>query len=148
MQISEAAKRAGVSTPTIRYYEEIGLVPKASRSAAGYRRYSDAIVEELQFIRKAQAIGFSLDEIRQILRLSRAGQKPCGHVLTLAEKHLRALDERIRRLQAFREQLASDLSSWIEQRTATTCSGLCKWIAETNLASEDVSARISRKGRR
>ena len=107
MQISEAAKRAGVAPPTIRYYEEIGLLPKPSRSAAGYRRYSDSMVEQLQFIRKAQLIGFSLSEIQQILQLSRAGQKPCGHVLTLARRHLAALDERIRRLRKFRNSSPS-----------------------------------------
>ena len=147
MQISDVAKQAGVSTPTIRYYEEIGLLPKPSRSSAGYRRYTDSTVEELQFIRKAQAIGFSLDEIRQILQLSRAGQKPCGHVLTLAHQHLAAVDERIRRLQKFRKQLAADLAKWDEQKTATTCRGLCQWITEATLTSEDVSARPARKDR-
>ena len=148
MQIGEAAKRAGVTAPTIRYYEEIGLVRKPVRSRAGYRRYSDAMVEELQFIRKAQSIGFSLDEIRQILQLSRTGQKPCGHVLTLGQKHLAALDERIRRLQNFRRQLAADLASWGEEKTSTTCSGLCRWIAETTLAADGVPARAVPKGRR
>jgi MerR family mercuric resistance operon transcriptional regulator len=146
MQISEAARRAGISPPTIRYYEEIGLLPKPSRSGAGYRRYTDAAVEELRFIRKAQAIGFSLEEIRQILQLSRAGQQPCGHVLALAHQHLAAVDERIRRLQKFRKQLAADLAKWDGQKTATTCSGLCKWIADSDLTAEDVSVRRTGRG--
>jgi DNA-binding transcriptional MerR regulator len=138
-----------VSPPTIRYYEEIGLLPKPSRSRAGYRRYTDSTVEELLFIRKAQAIGFSLDEIREILQLSRAGQRPCGHVLTLAQKHLAAVDERLRRLQQFRKQLAADVAKWDKQKGATTCSGLCKWIADTEpqISAEDTAVHRARKDR-
>ena len=149
MQISEAGKRAGVSPPTIRYYEEIGLLPKPERSGAGYRRYTDATVEELRFIRKAQAIGFSLDEIGELLQLSRAGQRPCGHVLTLAHQHLAAVEERIRRLQKFRKQLAADVAKWDKQKTAPTCSGLCQWIAEATpeVSAENLPVRRARKGR-
>ena len=145
MQISEAARRAGIAPPTIRYYEAIGLLPKPSRSDAGHRRYTDSTVEELQFIRKAQAIGFSLDEIRQILHLSRNGQKPCAHVLTLTHQHLAAIDERIRRLQTFRKQLAADLAKWDEQKTATTCRGLCRWISETQLSAGHPPVRGARR---
>jgi DNA-binding transcriptional MerR regulator len=148
MQISEAAKRAGVSPPTIRYYEEIGLLPEPERSAAGYRRYTEATVDELRFIRKAQMIGFSLDEIREILQLSRSGQKPCGHVLTLAHQHLAAVDERIRRLQRFRKQLSTDLRKWEKQKTAITCGGLCQFIADAKpgISAEDMPVRRSRNG--
>ena len=145
MQISEAARRAGVSPPTIRYYEQIGLLPKPPRSDAGYRRYTEAIVEELRFIRKAQAIGFSLEEIGRILQLARAGEKPCGHVLTLVHQHLEAIDERIRRLQKFRKQLAADLSKWEKQKSSTTCSGLCRWISDTELSAEDPARLRTRK---
>jgi DNA-binding transcriptional MerR regulator len=149
MQISEAGRRAGVSPPTIRYYEEIGLLPKPERSGAGYRRYTESTVEELRFIRKAQAIGFSLDETGEILQLSRAGQRPCGHVLTLAQQHLAAVDERIRRLQQFRKQLAADVAKWNREKRATTCSGLCRWIAEAEpeINAGDVRVRRTRKDR-
>src|SRR6058998_3605207 len=78
--IGEVAKRAGVSAPTVRYYEEVGLLTRAPRSSAGYRRYADGTIEELRFIRKAQALGFSLEEIGEILKLSRAGRTPCSHL--------------------------------------------------------------------
>ena len=149
MQISEAAKRAGVTPPTIRYYEQIGLLQKPSRSGAGYRRYGDSAVEELRFIRKAQAIGFSLDEIGAILQLSRAGQRPCGHVLTLAHQHLAAVDERIRRLQKFRSQLAANLAKWDTQKGTTKCdTGLCQLIADADpeISAEDVPVRRTRRG--
>ena len=146
MRISDLARQAGVSAPAIRYYEEIGLLPKPSRSSAGYRRYTDAALEELQFIRKAQAIGFSLVEIGQILQLSRAGERPCGHVLTLAHQHLAAVEQRIERLQKFRKQLAADLVKWKKQKTATTCRGLCQWITDAEISAGDVPARRNRRG--
>ena len=91
--IGAVARRAGVSPPTIRYYEDIGLLVPPLRSSSGYRRYSDTTVEELRFIRKAQALGFSLEEIGDILRLSRSGKTPCSHVLTVAHRHLAAVEE-------------------------------------------------------
>lgn len=126
--IGEVTQRTGVSTPAIRYYESIGLLKPAARSASGYRRYAEAIVEELLFIRKAQALGFSLDEIREILKLTRAGKTPCSHVLSLAHQHLAAVDERIRQLQQFRSQLAAELDKWDGERTPT-CAGLCQIIS-------------------
>ena len=145
MQISEAATLAGVSTPTIRYYEQIGLLPRASRSAAGYRRYSETAVEELRFIRKAQALGFSLDEIRTILELSRSGKGPCGEVLALARQHVHAVEERIQQLQAFRDQLAADIQKWEAEKTAVTCNGLCRWIADSDFQSIDAPVVTGRK---
>lgn len=137
--IGEVSKQAAVSPPTIRYYEDIGLLPSPPRSSTGYRRYPHATVEELRFIRKAQALGFSLDEIGEILKLSRAGKAPCSRVLSLAHQHLTGVEERIRQLQHFRDRLASELTKWDEQKTAVTCSGLCQFIAD---ATPDTIAEV------
>lgn len=144
--IGEAAKRAGVSAPTIRYYEEIGLLSSPARTESGYRRYTESTIEELRFIRKAQGLGFSLEEIGEILQLSRSGKGPCAHVLTLAHQHLAAVDERIRRLQQFRKRLAADVAKWDKQKAAITCSGLCRWIAnaEPDISAEEVPIRRRR----
>lgn len=143
--IGDVAKRTGVSTPTIRYYEEIGLLPAPVRSGAGYRRYTEATIAELQFVRKAQALGFSLDEIAEILQLSRSGQAPCAHVLSLAHQHLAAVDERIRQLRAFRRQLAADVAKWDRQRTAAECGGLCRFITEADPPVEPVVLPLARR---
>jgi DNA-binding transcriptional MerR regulator len=141
--IGDVAKRTGVTAPTIRYYEGIGLLPSPARSGAGYRRYSDGTIEELRFIRKAQALGFSLDEVAEILQLSRSGKAPCSHVLSLAHQHLAAVDERIRQLRAFRRQLATDVAKWNKQRAAVTCTGLCQFITDAEPATEKVTLHLN-----
>jgi MerR family copper efflux transcriptional regulator len=149
--IGEVAERTGLTPPTIRYYESIGLVKPPVRSAAGYRRYSESTVEELAFIKKAQGLGFTLDEIGEILNLSRSGTAPCEHVLELADRHLTAVDERIRQLTAFREQLASELNKWRGSRKPT-CRGLCEIIARADepghVAGKILGTRVGSRAER
>jgi DNA-binding transcriptional MerR regulator len=130
--IGDVAQRAGVTTPTIRYYERLGLLPAASRSAAGYRRYTDATVEQLRFIRKAQALGFSLDEIAGILELTRSGATPCSRVLSLGHQHLEAVAARIRQLQQFHALLGAELAKWEQQQTAVSSGGVCQFITQAD----------------
>ena len=150
--IGEVAARAGVARPTVRYYESIGLLTPPARSSAGYRRYADSTVEELLFIRKAQALGFTLEEIGEILRLTRSGKAPCSRVLSLAHQHLAAVQDRIRQLERFRDQLAAKVSKW-DGRTQPTCTGLCRIItaveAGTNVESlNDLTLRQRVRTRR
>ena len=128
LRIGDVAARTGLSAPTIRYYESVGLLARAPRSATGYRHYTDTTIEELRFIKKAQALGFSLDEIGEILKLSRAGTTPCAHVLDLARRHLQAVDERIRQLARFRDVLNAEIGKW-DGEQQPTCKGLCQIIA-------------------
>jgi MerR family copper efflux transcriptional regulator len=148
--IGEVAERASVSAPTVRYYEEIGLLRPPARSSSGYRRYSEQTIEELRFIRKGQALWFSLGELGEILRLSRSGTVPCSHVLTLANQHLSAVEERIRQLQRFRDQLATEVTKWNGKETPT-CRGLCEIIAsaEPSQAADDLVLHLvpRRRGR-
>jgi DNA-binding transcriptional MerR regulator len=125
--IGDVAERTGLSPPTIRYYESIGLVAAPARSPTGYRRYTDTTVEELRFIKKAQSLGFSLEEIGEILKLGRAGDTPCAHVLDLSRRHLAAVEKRIEQLTRFRDQLAGELAKW-DGRQTPTCRGLCQII--------------------
>jgi DNA-binding transcriptional MerR regulator len=126
--IGELAKRTRLTPATIRYYETLGLLSQPARSDAGYRRYSESTLEEIGFIKKAQGLGFTLDEVREILGLSRRGQTPCAHVLELSKRHLHAVEERIAQFIHFRDQLKADIKHW-EKQKQTYCKGVCQWIA-------------------
>jgi DNA-binding transcriptional MerR regulator len=105
MRIGEVARRSGVAAPTIRFYEATHLVTRAPRSASGYRVYSDRILDELAFIRRAQRLGLSLAETREILALGRAGKKPCYRVVAICTAHLADIDRQIEELRTFRTHL-------------------------------------------
>lgn len=139
--IGEVARRAGVPAATIRYYESLGLMKPAGRSASGYRRYGEPAIEELRFIRKAQSLGFSLDEIGEILNLARSGTVPCSRVLSLAHQHLDAVEERIRQLQQFRDALSNEIRRWDEQ-TAAACDGVCHLIASASDTTHPLVLRL------
>lgn len=106
MQIGELANRGGVTTKTVRYYESIGLLDEPGRTASGYRDYDAAAVERLQFVRDAQATGLTLSEVASVLELKGAGERSCGHAMSLLDRHLDELDQQIKRLQTARSTLA------------------------------------------
>ncbi|WP_376790848.1 heavy metal-responsive transcriptional regulator [Thermoflexus sp.] len=105
MRIGQLAAELGLNPKTIRYYEEIGLLPRPARTPAGYRLYRPADRDRLQFILKAKAIGFSLKEIKEILALRQAGEQPCAHVLALLDQKIAAIDRQLAALAAFRQEL-------------------------------------------
>ena len=106
MKIGELAHGAGVSTKTIRYYEDIGVLPEPGRSANGYREYQPYDVDRLTFIRDAQATGLTLSEIASILELRGRGESTCHHVMDLLERHLAAIERTIEAMQMTRQKLA------------------------------------------
>ena len=107
MRIGELAQRTGATTKTIRYYEEIGLLPAPDRAANGYRDYPEDAVDRLDFIRDAQATGLTLTEIASILDLRSQGETTCHHVIDLLERHMAALDRHITNLRQTRKKLAA-----------------------------------------
>lgn len=113
LRIGELAAAVRLNPKTIRYYEAIGLLPTPQRTEAGYRLYGEYDRERLQFIRKAAAVGLSLQEIGELLGLRESGEQPCRHLGELVERKLVAVDDQIAALQAFREEL-------IEVRNAAT----------------------------
>jgi DNA-binding transcriptional MerR regulator len=105
VRIGELATELRINPKTIRYYEEIGLLPPAKRTDNGYRLYGDADRERLHFISKAKAVGLTLEEIGQILALRRTGAPPCEHVVGLLDHKLRTVEEQLRTLSDFRTEL-------------------------------------------
>src|SRR5436190_21609477 len=98
LTIGKVAAAADISVGTIRYYEQVGLLPKAMRTAAGYRQYPREVVHRLTVIRNAQAFGFSLREIATFLRTRDGGGKPCQNVHDAARRMLGAVDAQIAEL--------------------------------------------------
>ncbi|KAF1044176.1 MAG: HTH-type transcriptional regulator HmrR [Herbaspirillum frisingense] len=111
MNIGDAATASGVSAKMIRHYEETGLIPKAGRTDAGYRVYSERDVHLLRFIRQARQLGFSMKQIGDLIGLWLDQARSSRKVKQLAQTHIGELDQRIRELQAMKstlEKLAHD----------------------------------------
>jgi MerR family copper efflux transcriptional regulator len=105
MNIGTAARASGVPAKTIRYYEEIGLIRPAGRSDGNYRVYGDLEVETLRFIRRARGLGFSVDEVAELLDLWRDRGRNSRQVKALANRHLADIDGKIAGLKTMRDSL-------------------------------------------
>lgn len=131
--IGRLAKLAGVSADTVRFYERTGLLPKPARTAANYRVYDEAALKRLRFIRQAQALGFSLDEIKRILSLRGQGQETCRCVVAMAEATLSETEAKLKDLQDFRDALKKTLARWrkLSSRRAPLAAEFCALIEST-----------------
>ncbi|MBB4104872.1 Cu(I)-responsive transcriptional regulator [Allorhizobium borbori] len=105
MNIGEAAEASGVSAKMIRYYEEIGLIPKAERTASNYRTYGPAAVHSLRFVRRARELGFSLEETATLLKLWADKSRTSAAVKQVAAQHVAELERKIAGLQDMRATL-------------------------------------------
>jgi DNA-binding transcriptional MerR regulator len=112
LKIGDVSKRSGIGIEALRFYEKSGLLDKPSRTYGGYRVYGKDVLERLAFIKQAQALGFSLDEIRQIVEDARKGQSPCDEVREIVRRRMEELDERLRELQKYRRELKQTLDEW------------------------------------
>jgi DNA-binding transcriptional MerR regulator len=105
LTIGRVARQVGVRPSAIRYYEGQKILQPAVRGANGYRFYTDDAVKLLRFVRRAQALGITLKEIKPLLDVATRGQQPCIHVQKVARTHLRDINNKIRELEALRKEL-------------------------------------------
>ena len=105
LRIGELSKETGVPSKTIRYYEEIGLLPPARRADNGYRVYEKADIERLTFIKSARALDFALDDIDEILAFKERNEPPCYYVMELMQRKIEQIEARIHELEALRVEL-------------------------------------------
>ena len=105
MRIGEVARRTAIPIKTLRYYEQIGVLPSPARTPSGYRDYDGEVLDRLQFIRASQSVGLTLGEIREILAFRDRGEAPCGHVLALLRQHREESARRIAALELVRQSL-------------------------------------------
>ncbi|GEN27351.1 MerR family transcriptional regulator [Halovibrio variabilis] len=114
MGIGELASRTGCKPETVRYYEQIGLLPATQRSEGNQRRYDEASVKRLLFIRHGRDFGFSVEAVRELLEMADHPAMPCHQADKLAKRHLAEVESRLQRLAALRDEL---------QRMINQCAG-------------------------
>jgi MerR family transcriptional regulator, copper efflux regulator len=125
MRIGGLAAATGITTKTIRFYEQAGLLPDPPRTSAGYRDYPAEAPARLAFIRAAQSAGLTLAEIRSVLAVRENGRPPCTHVTTLLHEHLTEVERRLTELTETRQTL-HDLLAAAETTDPDTCTdGIC-----------------------
>jgi DNA-binding transcriptional MerR regulator len=118
LKIGELAERTGTSVPTIRYYEQIGLLPRASRQAGGQRVYSRDDVERLTFIRRCREFHFSIDQVRALVTIVHDPKSSCIDARDMAAEHLTAVRAKMRELKALERSLVAFVKS-----CDTSCAG-------------------------
>ncbi|MCQ0094205.1 helix-turn-helix domain-containing protein [Roseovarius sp. M141] len=114
LTIGNLGKKTGTKVQTIRYYEQIGLMPEPGRTEGGQRRYGDTELDRLSFIRHGRQLGFPLDAIRELLDLGDHPNRPCHEADSIARRQLKQVEQRIARLDALRTEL---------KRMVQECSG-------------------------
>jgi DNA-binding transcriptional MerR regulator len=118
LTIGELARRSGYAVQTLRYYEQIGLMPKPPRSSGGQRRYGEDLQRRLLFIRHARDLGFEIEDIRSLLDLASRPDQPGASVDAIAKAHLVSIDEKIARLTALRAEVDRMLKACATERIA------------------------------
>ncbi len=121
LRIGEVAARAGVRADTVRYYEKRGLIPPPQRRPSGYRAFSAETVQRIRFIKRAQELGFTLEEISQLLRLRASRRAECADVREIANHKIEIIDEKIADLRAMRGALMHLLDGCHENLPVVEC---------------------------
>lgn len=127
LQIGDLAKATGTKVPTIRYYEEIGLLPPPDRSTGNYRIYGEAHLHRLTFVRRCRGLGLRLEQIRDLLGLADNKERPCSAVEAIVREHRATIEQKIIELQELDRELARVIDQ-CGQGTIITC-GILKALA-------------------
>ncbi len=131
MKIGELAAASGITPKTIRFYEEAGVLPEPTRTLSGYRDYGPESVDRLQFVRRAQAAGLSLREVRQILAVHDSGDAPCGHVRHVIGERLNQVRAQITELVTLETHLEALLTHARQGEPTDHDKAAVCWILET-----------------
>ncbi len=147
LKIGDVSKRSGVGVEALRFYEKGGLLDRPSRTYGGYRVYGEEVLERLAFIKRAQALGFSLEEIRRIVEDARKGQSPCEEVREIVRRRMEELDARLRELQRHRRELKATLEEW--DKVGRAPGHICGLIegSEVGHAHQDKTDGLKRRKR-
>ncbi len=139
LKIGEVAKASGVGIEALRFYERSGLLGRPGRTQSGYRVYDADVLQRLDFIKRAQVLGFSLHEIKQIIADKQAGRSPCREVREIVRQRLRELDEKLKEMRRYRRELGTALAQWEE--TGELDGHICGLIEGTEMANSNPTRR-------
>lgn len=131
MRIGHLAGKAGVAIDTVRYYERRGLLPEPARRPSGYRDYGDDELQQLRFVRRCKALGFTLDETRDLLRLNADPATDRSEVRALTERRLADVEAKLRELQLLRDSLAELANSCSGSGSLEGCPIIHRVLGET-----------------
>jgi len=136
LKIGELAKQTSLTVGTLRYYSDIGLLQPVQRGDNGYRYYSQNASKQVEFIKKARAIGFTLEEIKTILQVRDRGEKPCSLVQSLLDNKIAQLETQIKKMSLFKGELEEYRTSWSNSPNPESDSQeVCPLIASVSLDS-------------
>ena len=140
LKIGELAKQTGLTVGTLRYYSDLGILQPVARGNNGYRYYSKDASKQVEFIKKAQTIGLTLEEIKTILDVRDRGEKPCSLVQSLLDKKIEQLEVQIRKMSLFKQELEGYRTSWINKPNLDRNSQeVCPLISSVSLDSSTQS---------
>lgn len=134
LKIGELAQKTNVSTATLRYYEQCGLLGSANRADNGYRYYPLEAIQHIEFIKKAQQLGFSLQDIATILQIKKAGHAPCQVVKSLLTEKITQVQHQLESLKHVEAELLYYQQQWQQEQTVSnTTSSICHLIEEITI---------------
>ncbi len=141
LKIGDVAKASGIGIEALRFYEKSDLLDAPSRTGSGYRIYGRDVLDRLDFIKRAQLLGFSVDEIKRIIAHKRAGESPCSEVRQIVRRRLKEVDEKMREMKRYRSELASALEEW--DQTGDVAGHVCGLIEHSHIKRTAANRRNS-----
>lgn len=146
LKIGEVSRLSGIGIEALRFYEKQGLLGRPARTESGYRLYDAEVLERLEFIKRAQVLGFSLAEIARIISHKHAGQSPCAEVRDIVRARLQEIDERIRQMRRYRKELATALEEW--EQKGDLEGHVCGLIESTTIKHAMPEKPVLKRGKR
>ncbi|MFN6963631.1 MAG: heavy metal-responsive transcriptional regulator [Pyrinomonadaceae bacterium] len=143
LKIGEVSKLSGIGVEALRFYEKSGLLDRPGRTYSGYRVYDESVLERLEFVKKAQVLGFTLDEIKELIAHKQNGQSPCKEVRAIVRERLEELNERIEQLISYRDELKAALKKW--DRTGQADGHVCGLIETSHIEHKVSSRKVGRR---
>lgn len=134
--IHDLSKQLDITTKTIRYYEKVGILKPERNTSNNYRVYTEKDIKKLDFIKRARAMNFSVDEIKQIINIKEEGYYPCSKVLTLMKQKISDLDKSIQEMIDFRSHLIEQVDNFESNLELGKNGEVCGWIENFNSLKE------------